>query len=177
MDLYRSYCCSFVNSQHITYYNVIRCNTVYSCNFSIHTHRERERYEKIQTIHIIGGCFSLNHPPTNLTLEKFSRNSCTCLARCLNIACVLCFLPQPGPRWRFSKVSSNSWHRVFLNEANGKSIFVLDILDQPLHIYTIPCICVMYKNHQVLESGHHHNVHGRHHIYDDKSTTIRRLSH
>lgn len=39
-------------------------------------------------------------------------NSCTCLARCLNIACVLCFLPQPGPRWRFSKVSSNSWHRV-----------------------------------------------------------------
>ena len=54
----------------------------------------------------------------------------------------------------------------FLNEANGKSIFVLDILDQPLHIFTIPCICVMYKNHQVLESGHHHNVHGRHHIYD-----------
>ena len=55
-----------------------------------------------------------------------------------------------------------------LNEACGIHFCAwLDILDQPLHIYTIPCICVMCKNHQVLESGHHHNVHGGHHIYDE----------
>lgn len=125
-----------------------------------YTERERERYEKIQTIHIIAGCFSLNHP-TNLTLELLHLSGqmsqhCLCTVLLATARATLAFLQG------LIELLASS----FFNEACGKSIFVLDILDQPLHIFTIPCICVMCKNHQVLESGHHHNVHGRHHIYD-----------
>ena len=149
------------------------------CNFSIHTQRERKiRKDADYTIHILGGCFSLNHP-TNLTLQHFPGTPAPVWPDVSTLPVYYASCHSQG----HVGVSPRS-HRTpgivfFLNEANGKSIFVLDILDQPLHIYTIPCICVLYKNHQVLESGHHHNVHGRHrrHIYDDKSTIIRRLSH
>ena len=129
MDLYRvneSYCCSFVNSQHIiTYYTVIRCYTVYLCNFSIHTQRERERYEKIQTIHIIGGCFSLNHPPTNLTLQHFPGTPAPVWpdVSTLPVYCASC---HSQGHVGVSPRSHRTPGIVFLNEANGKSIFVLD---------------------------------------------------
>ena len=147
----------------------------------LYTYTEREKDTKrcrlYYTHSLVGASASTIQPtwrsnifPELLHLSGQMSQHCLCTMLLATARATLAFSPRS--------------HRTpgivfFLNEANGKSIFVLDILDQPLHIYTIPCICVLYKNHQVLESGHHHNVHGRHrrHIYDDKSTIIRRLSH